>query len=41
MGFTTPDIPTSGAETVVRLPFKERIRVLDKHWADYGFGVPK
>jgi hypothetical protein len=41
MGFTTPDLPPCGAEAVVRLPFKERIRVLDKHWVDYGFGVPK
>lgn len=41
MGFKTPDLPPGDLQEVVKLPFSERMRVLDKHWVDFGFGVPK
>lgn len=41
MGFTSPELPPGDLDKVVRLPFSDRMRVLDQHWVDHGFGVPK
>lgn len=41
MGLMTPDLPPGDPAAVGTLPFRERMKVLCRHWGEYGFGVPK
>ena len=41
MGFLTPSPQPVPPEQFVRLPFRERLRVLTTNWVDDGFGTPK
>jgi hypothetical protein len=41
MGFTTGNFPPVEPAEFIQQPYRERIKVLTRHWADYGFGAPK
>jgi len=41
MGFTTGDFPPVDPATFMQTPYRERTKVLARHWAEYGFGAPK
>ncbi len=41
MGFINPSPPPVEPATFVRLPLRERVRILSTHWADDGFGTPR
>jgi hypothetical protein len=41
MGLTTGDFPPIQPTEFLHEPYRERIKVLSRHWADYGFGAPK
>jgi Transmembrane protein of unknown function (DUF3556) len=41
MGFRTGDFPPVDVDAFFDKPFFERIRVLSRHWVEYGFGTPK
>jgi uncharacterized membrane protein YkgB len=41
MGLTTGDFPPIKPGTLYDLPYLERVKVLSRHWVEYGFGAPK
>ncbi|WP_052121184.1 DUF3556 domain-containing protein [Amycolatopsis sp. MJM2582] len=41
MGFKTGDFPPVDPARLFELPYLERIKVLSRHWVEYGFGTPK
>jgi len=41
MGFVTPSPPPMPPAEFLRLPLRDRIRVLSTHWVDDGFGTPR
>ncbi len=41
MGLTTGDFPPVDPATFMDTPYRERIKTLSRHWAEYGFGAPK
>lgn len=41
MGFKTGHFPEVDPATFRDLPFRDRLRAMSTHWADYGFGTPK
>lgn len=41
MGFKTGDFPAVGPTRLFDLPYLERVKLLSRHWVDYGFGAPK
>ena len=41
MGFMTPTLPAVDHEAFVRLPLRDRIKILVLKWVDYGYGVPR
>jgi hypothetical protein len=41
MGLTTGNFPPVDPATFTDMPYRERIRTLGRHWAEYGFGAPK
>jgi Transmembrane protein of unknown function (DUF3556) len=41
MGLTTGNLPPIEAEKLYDMPYLDRIKVLSRHWAEYGFGAPK
>jgi hypothetical protein len=41
MGLTTGNFPPVEPAEFLRRPYRERIKVLARHWVDYGFGAPK
>jgi uncharacterized membrane protein YkgB len=41
MGLTTGDFPPVDPATFMQTPYRERTRILSRHWAEYGFGAPK
>jgi Transmembrane protein of unknown function (DUF3556) len=41
MGLTTGDFPPIQPDKLHELPYLERIKILSRHWAEYGFGAPK
>jgi hypothetical protein len=41
MGLTTGNFPPVDPATFMETPYRERIKTLSRHWADYGFGAPK
>jgi hypothetical protein len=41
MGLTTGDFPPVDPATFMNTPYRERIKTLSRHWAEYGFGAPK
>jgi hypothetical protein len=41
MGLTTGDFPPVDPATFSDLPYRDRIKTLSRHWAEYGFGAPK
>ena len=41
MGLTTGDFPPVDPQTFMETPYRERLKTLSRHWADYGFGAPK
>jgi hypothetical protein len=41
MGLTTGNVPPIEPGTLYELPYLERIKLLSRHWAEFGFGAPK
>ena len=41
MGLTQGEFPPVDPATFPELPYRERIKILSRHWAEYGFGAPK
>lgn len=41
MGLFTGDDPPVDPTTFMEIPYRERIRILTRHWVDYGAGNPK
>ena len=41
MGLTTGNFPPVDPATFMETPYRERIKTLARHWAEYGFGAPK
>jgi Transmembrane protein of unknown function (DUF3556) len=41
MGFMTGNFPPVDPEEFMQRPYRERLKTLSGHWADYGFGSPK
>lgn len=41
MGFKTGEFPPVDPATFPEMTYQERIKVLSRHWAEYGFGAPK
>ncbi|MDA0159897.1 DUF3556 domain-containing protein [Solirubrobacter ginsenosidimutans] len=41
MPLTTGDFPPVDPATFTQMPYRERLRTLSRHWAEYGFGAPK
>ena len=41
MGLTTANFPPVEPAEFMQKPYRERTKVLARHWADYGFGAPK
>jgi hypothetical protein len=41
MGLTTGNLPPVDPATFMQTPYRERIKVLARHWVEYGFGAPK
>jgi hypothetical protein len=41
MGLKTADFPPVDPATFMETPYRERLKTLSRHWADYGFGAPK
>lgn len=41
MGLMTGNFPPVDPPTFMDMPYRERIKALSRHWAEYGFGAPK
>ena len=41
MGLMTGEFPPVDPATFMQNPYRERIKALSRHWAEYGFGAPK
>jgi len=41
MGLTAGDLPPIDPTKLYDLPYLERIKILSRHWVEYGFGAPK
>ncbi len=41
MGLTTGNFPPVEPAEFMQQPYRERTKVLARHWVDYGFGAPK
>lgn len=41
MGLTTGTLPPIEPAKLYDMPYLERLKVLSRHWAEYGFGAPK
>ena len=41
MGLTTGNVPPVQPADFIRQPYRERTKVLARHWAEYGFGAPR
>ncbi|WP_372791546.1 DUF3556 domain-containing protein [Paraconexibacter sp.] len=41
MGLKEGDFPPVDPATFMDQPYRDRIKVLSRHWAEYGFGAPK
>src|SRR4051812_29669709 len=41
MGVTTGNFPPVEPAAFMKQPYRERTKVLARHWVDYGFGAPK
>ena len=41
MGLTTANFPPVEPAEFMQRPYRERTKVLARHWAEYGFGAPK
>jgi hypothetical protein len=41
MGFKTGDFPPVDPTKLFDMPYLERVKLLSRHWVDYGFGAPK
>jgi len=41
MGLKTGDFPPVDPATFMQVPYRERIKTLSRHWAQFGFGAPK
>jgi hypothetical protein len=41
MGLTTANFPPVDPATFMEIPYRERLKTLSRHWAEYGFGTPK
>ncbi|HWF25341.1 MAG TPA: DUF3556 domain-containing protein, partial [Solirubrobacteraceae bacterium] len=37
----TGDFPPVDPQTFMDVPYRERLKTLSRHWAEYGFGAPK
>lgn len=41
MGLMTGEFPPVDPATFRETPYRERLKILSRHWAEYGFGAPK
>jgi uncharacterized membrane protein YkgB len=41
MGLKTGDFPPVDPATFLDTPYQERLKILSRHWVEYGFGTPK
>jgi hypothetical protein len=41
MGLTTGNFPPVDPATFMQTPYRDRLKTLSAHWAEYGFGAPK
>ncbi|MDT5026585.1 MAG: hypothetical protein QOE61_3011 [Micromonosporaceae bacterium] len=41
MGLMTGEFPPVDPATFTDMPYRDRIKALSRHWAEYGFGAPK
>jgi uncharacterized membrane protein YkgB len=41
MGLKTGDFPPVDPTKLFDMPYLERVKLLSRHWVDYGFGAPK
>jgi hypothetical protein len=41
MGLTTGNLPPIEPAKLYDLPYLERVKLLSRHWVEYGFGAPK
>ena len=41
MGLTTGNFPPVDPATFMQTPYRERLKILSRHWVEYGFGAPK
>ncbi len=41
MGFITGDLPPVDPATFMQMPYRERLKLLSRHWVEYGAGNPK
>lgn len=41
MGFVKPTLPDVDLEEFLRLPLRERLRIMSLKWADHGLGAPR
>src|SRR3982075_875552 len=41
MGLMTGDFPPVDPASLMKQPYRERLKTLSRHWVEYGFGSPK
>src|SRR5580765_843137 len=41
MGYRTSELPPVELDQFAKIPFLERMKMLELHWVKYGFGTPK
>ena len=41
MGYRTSELPPVELDEFAKIPFLERMKLLQLHWVEYGFGTPK
>jgi hypothetical protein len=41
MPLTTGNFPPVDPATFMDTPYRDRLKTLSRHWAEYGFGAPK
>ena len=41
MGYRTAELPPVELDEFAKIPFLERMKMLQLHWVEYGFGTPK
>ena len=41
MGYRTSELPPVELDEFAKIPFLQRMKLLQLHWVQYGFGTPK